>query len=117
MDLYLILFTMLVPVVTMFAGWMLKRYPPKTRNGVYGYRTRRSSSSRQAWDYAQRRSGALMLRLGLYALVASPLLTWLLPVWDLVTRATIVPLVQVALLFVPIIMVERELKQQFNDHK
>lgn len=34
----------------------VRRNMPKKPNGVYGYRTRRSMASQQAWDYANRRS-------------------------------------------------------------
>ncbi|MBL6646178.1 MAG: SdpI family protein [Flavobacteriales bacterium] len=35
---------------------VVRRNMPKKPNGVYGYRTRRSMASQQAWDYANRRS-------------------------------------------------------------
>ena len=38
----------------------LHKWPPKSTNMSYGYRTKRSQSSVKAWDYAQKRCFELM---------------------------------------------------------
>ena len=39
---------------------MLHRFPPHASNMTYGYRTRRSMASTEAWDHAQARSFQVM---------------------------------------------------------
>jgi len=46
-------------------GWLYVKYPPKKINQLYGYRTRRSMSNQQIWDYANRIGSKMMLSLGL----------------------------------------------------
>lgn len=62
---------LLLPLATLGFGWLLAKYSPKTINSVYGYRTRRSSSSQAAWDFAQQYSAKMMLRLGIVMLICS----------------------------------------------
>ena len=45
----------------LIAGLVLKIFPPKKINAVYGYRTRRAATSQAAWDYAQRLCAAVLL--------------------------------------------------------
>ena len=65
---YLFFVTLLVPVCMIGAGLFLWFNPPKTINSIYGYRTKRSRYSQEAWDYAQRFSGRLCFFLGLLTL-------------------------------------------------
>lgn len=45
-------------------GWVFLKYPPRTINGTYGYRSRRSKSSQEAWDFSQPMAARLMLKSG-----------------------------------------------------
>lgn len=50
-------------------AWVVKRYPPKRINQLYGYRTNRSMKNQEIWDEANRYSASLMYRLCLYCLL------------------------------------------------
>lgn len=45
----------------LIGGLILKIFPPKKINALYGYRTRRAASSQAAWDYAQRLCANVLL--------------------------------------------------------
>lgn len=47
------------------AGILIKLFPPKSINSVYGYRTRRSMSDQRLWNEANRYSASLMIMSGL----------------------------------------------------
>ncbi|AIC39241.1 hypothetical protein NRS6110_03438 [Bacillus subtilis] len=47
------------------AGILIKLFPPKSINSVYGYRTRRSMSDQRLWNEANRYSASLMILSGL----------------------------------------------------
>jgi uncharacterized membrane protein len=52
------------PIMLVIPGLILRSWPPKVINSIYGYRTRRSSQSQEAWDYANRLAGKLFVILG-----------------------------------------------------
>jgi len=56
--------TILSGLSLVVAGWAMLKYPPKSINAIYGYRTRRSKSSQEAWDFAQPMSARLLMRYG-----------------------------------------------------
>lgn len=50
-------------------GLLMKWFPPKKINSFYGYRTKRSMSSLQAWVFANKTSASIFLNLGVLLLV------------------------------------------------
>jgi uncharacterized membrane protein len=52
------------PIMLVIPGLILRAWPPKVINSIYGYRTPRSSQSQEAWDYANRLAGKLFVILG-----------------------------------------------------
>lgn len=92
-------------------GFIQYRFPPKKRNHFYGYRTPASQRSQEAWDFAQRYSARLMIRLGLAMLglgVGTALFS--IEISFEVAFGMGIPLLLVALM---IVCIERELAQQF----
>jgi uncharacterized membrane protein len=53
-----------IAFITLISGYLFRFKPPKTINFIYGYRTKRSMSSQEHWDFAHLYSGKLMLILG-----------------------------------------------------
>ncbi len=51
-------------IFTIF-GIIIYKFPPKLKNGYYGYRTMRSKQSQETWDFAQSYSSKLMIISGL----------------------------------------------------
>lgn len=48
-----------------FLSFLLYKFPPENINSFYGYRSSRSLSSQKKWDFAQKYSNKIMLRIGL----------------------------------------------------
>lgn len=59
----------LIPTLTGFifivAGFIQYKFPPKSINLFYGFRTKRSMKDQKSWDFAQIYSSKLMIKLGL----------------------------------------------------
>lgn len=59
----------LIPTLTGFifivAGFIQFKFPPKSINAFYGYRTNKSMRNQKSWDFEQLYSSKLMMKLGL----------------------------------------------------
>lgn len=68
---------LLIPLLTgpifMVAGIILKKFPPRQINALYGYRTNRSMKSQERWNFAQTYSASEMIKLGCLLLLTSSL--------------------------------------------
>ena len=58
------------------AGWIQEKYPPKSINSIYGYRTKASMRNPEVWKFAQEVSSKKMKRDGLYLIVLGLLLSF-----------------------------------------
>jgi len=111
----------LLPLIMTFWGLIWRKNGPKTINSVYGYRTKRSMASQEAWNFAHIYSGKIFLSVGLIQLV---LTLFLCIYWggyyksadsDFIGQVTIVVLSIQTLVFIAIIpIVEFELKKRFS---
>ncbi len=90
------------------------KFPPKKINSLYGYRTKRSMSSHEAWDFAQPYSGKMMLKyMAIYTLTAIlPLVFNDINEFVGVVLALVLMIVFMA---IPIIKTEKELKIRFGE--
>ena len=67
----LFLLPALVGLVMCIGGLLLKRFPPKGINVIYGYRTLRAMKDQAHWNYAQPLATTEMLRMGALLIVGS----------------------------------------------
>jgi len=58
-------------------GFYMKKNPPKKINHFYGYRTKRSMKSQEAWDFAQVYSSDIMVNIGLLHVLMSFIVVFL----------------------------------------
>ncbi|MBL6619505.1 MAG: SdpI family protein [Flavobacteriales bacterium] len=91
---------------------VVRRNMPKKPNGVYGYRTRRSMSSQQAWDYANRRSIDLMAMFSWPNIAAAVPCTLYL---DLDSAQLILYTAMTVFCVLPLAVVERELARGLHE--
>ena len=70
---YMLVMSLLLPLVMIVVGRLFVKKPPRSVNGAFGYRTRRSMQSQAAWDFAHAYNGRLWLRCGLALLPVSAL--------------------------------------------
>lgn len=100
---------------TGFVIWLTALYvlrnPPEKRNGIYGYRTKRSRQSQEAWDFAQIYSSELMKYSGLGLIIFSGLL-YFVPIRSIFMHLIVITGSMLILLF-PLYWTERELKARF----
>ena len=99
------------PTLILIGGLMLKR-PPTKPNGIYGYRTRRSRASQEAWDYSQVASSKRLL-VGGIAMVVLGLPGLFVTVSEGAGVLLGLGLVMLGT-FLPVIQTERELKARFD---
>jgi uncharacterized membrane protein len=105
----------ILSLVFVLAGLIMQRYPPQKINPVYGYRTRRSMQSPEAWKYAQRISSRRMVLSGLAGLIMF-FAAWLL---DFSEGAQAFLMFATLLLMIVYVFytVERNLKKKFFDDR
>ena len=82
-------------------------------NGTYGYRTKRSRSSQEAWDFAQEHSSYEFIKLGIITMMVA-LLGLVIHMQDMVglVLASIITILSVIL---TILRTENALKTNFNE--
>lgn len=62
---------LMLPVLMIIIGRVFEKNPPKTINGVYGYRTAMSRKNQDTWDFAHKYCGKLWWKTGWIMLVVS----------------------------------------------
>ena len=60
-------------------GWLLKKFPPKKTNHLYGYRTQRSMKNQATWEAANTYSSLVFFKVSLYSFFIPVALYFLYP--------------------------------------
>ncbi|GAA0086406.1 SdpC immunity protein SpdL [Clostridium sp. CTA-7] len=68
----------LVGIICIVAGFILKAFPPRKMNSIYGYRTPLSMKNQDTWNEAQKYSGNTFLILGLIYVALEFILNYLI---------------------------------------
>lgn len=68
---FMLICTLMQPVIMITFGNVFVKHPPKTINGVYGYRTSMSTKNQETWDFAHNYCGRLWKKLGYIMLFVS----------------------------------------------
>lgn len=118
-KIFMLCMALLSPAVMIGFGYHWKTHPPKQINSGYGYRTRRSMHSKQAWNYAHevcasvwRTAGWWTLAISLIAIAL--LLNILSDIETIGTLCFLLVLLQLIPLILALPITERALKQRFN---
>ena len=104
----------LIPAMMVAFGSLWRAHPPKTINGVYGYRTRRSTQNQETWAFAHGYVGRLWRRWGWVLAAATAVwggITRLLPAVDPWLEGVL--LLQLAVLLATLPCTERALGRTF----
>lgn len=91
---------------------LAKKFPPKKINSLYGYRTRKSMASQEAWDYAQIYSTNIMIKSMLIYTLSSSLVI-IIPDMNIVINLFLALTFMLIFIITPIIKTENELKKRF----
>lgn len=118
MDKGIYVMTLLIPLLMLATGLVFSRRTPKSINYLIGYRTRRSMINQETWNFANRTMGRIWITWSLLLLIPSILVLFFLKTrveQNLETWIVVLTLVQLAVLILSIIPVERALKAKFDD--
>ena len=116
---YMLLTSLLIPVIMLVFGWIFRCRAPKKINVWYGYRTARSMKNEDTWVFAHQHIGRTWMIAGAVLLVISviPMIAVYGKDIDTVSVVSLVlTVVQLIPLIVSLIPTERALKNTFDDN-
>ena len=116
---YMLLTSLLIPVIMLVFGWIFRCQAPKKINVWYGYRTARSMKNEDTWVFAHQHIGRTWLIVGAVMLVISviPMIAVYGKDVDTVSVVSLVlTVVQLIPLIVSLIPTEQALKKTFDDN-
>jgi len=108
-------------IIFLIIGSIQYRYPPKSINNWYGYRTDTSKRNQETWDEAQRYSSLFMAKGGLFLIVIGFLVVAALnlsPLSEKIRFAVMMPIFFASTVTTVILMLartEKHLKGKFGD--
>ncbi len=109
-----VLFVAFVPLLFIaIVGFYIKNNPPKKINQLYGYRTKRSMKSKEAWDFSQIYSADLLYTWSIAGMIGLALQIWLTPVNDVMSVTITSTMVLVLICGGAMYFTEKELKDKF----
>ena len=111
--------SLIVPMTMFLFGIWMRRRPPKTVNGVFGYRTRRSMKNEQTWRFAHEKCGKIWTCVGAVLLIVSAvvsILFWQKGVDALTRFTTTFSMAQIVVLLLTVVPVEHALKKNFDNN-
>lgn len=106
----------IIPIVLVIVGAILRKHIPANRYGAVGYRTKRSRSSQEAWEFANKEMANIMVKYGLIMLVASIVISAFFVKSNEVVASivcTVVMVLQCVGVVAAILVVEKKLKDKF----
>ena len=111
--------TLLIPIIMIIAGNSMRLGKFKPINYIVGYRTRRSMKNQQTWDYAHRECGLLWRRWGSTMLVLTVIAMLLFMGEDtdhIGVVGSVITVLQMIPLFLSIVIVEKKLREKFDEN-
>lgn len=109
-----VLWIAIIGLVYFIAGIILRVKPPKAINGLYGYRTKRSMKSIEAWNFAQEYSSLIMIRYGLIHVAIFLILSVFIQNINIAESLALALIPTFIIAAIPIIQTEKELKKRFD---
>ena len=116
---YMLLTSLLIPVIMLVFGWIFHRQAPKKINVWYGYRSARSMKNEDTWVFAHQHIGRTWMLVGAVLLVISviPMIAVYGKDDDTVSVVSLVLLfVQMLPMIMSLIPTERALKRTFDEN-
>ena len=116
---YMLLTSLLIPVIMLVFGWIFHRQAPKKINVWYGYRSARSMKNEDTWVFAHQHIGRTWMLVGVVLLVVSviPMIAGYGKDDDTVSVVSLVLLfVQMLPMIMSLIPTERALKKTFDEN-
>ncbi|HCW53185.1 MAG TPA: hypothetical protein DG753_05510 [Clostridium sp.] len=119
MKTFLGICNLLIPIVMIVVGVISSREIPENINTFIGYRTKRSMKNIDTWKFANKYCGELWKKLGIEIFAISiicnvPGFIFEIEVYSIISLVLIV--IQIAVIIFSIYLVERELKNKFDEN-
>ncbi len=114
---FLFIYNLFIPMLMILIGKRFYNKPPKEINSIIGYRTTRSMKNQQTWVFANTYMGKLWWQVGLVLIILTVLvqLPFIHSDFDkLGILSCVIIVVQSLFMLLPIIFVEKALKENFN---
>ena len=115
---FLTICNLLLPALMIVLGKEFIKNPPKTINGIYGYRTPRSKKNQDTWNFAHLYCGQLWWKIGwvMLPLAVIGMLPAIKKNDNIVgVMGTVVIIAECIVLFASIFFVERALVKKFDN--
>lgn len=107
-----------LPLIMIFAGWMMQAHPPKNINAWIGYRTKRSMKNMETWEFAHTYCGRLWKLYGIGMFSISVLFSVFFLFMKIETDVILMGIVvclQSLIFIIPILFTERALREEFEE--
>ena len=105
----------IIPMLILLVGYFMYKYPPKKINWFIGYRTRKSMKNEEDWKCANQYCGRIWIITALIMFVLTLILFvmfYLNIIGYTENTLAILVLIQVAIIILPIFLVENKLKNK-----
>lgn len=115
---FMLICNVLVPLITIIAGWFMWKHTPKKINNVIGYRTNRSMKNEDTWKFAHHFCGKLWWIMGwiIFGMSVIVLIPFFNFTYDTIGIVVVICVaVQSVILVTSIIPTEIALKKTFFD--
>lgn len=114
---FMFICNLIIPLLMIIFGKVMYHHTPKTINGIYGYRTKMSMKNKETWQFAHNYCGKLWVKIGYILLM--PTIIVQLPFINsnqniIGTVGGVISMFQIAVLLYSIVLVEKELKVNFD---
>ena len=109
-----VLWIAIIGIIYSTAGFIFRTNPPKRINGLYGYRTKRSMKSIEAWNFAQEFSALIMIRYGLIHVAIFLILSVFIQNMNIAVSLILALIPTFIIAAIPIVQTEKELKKRFE---
>lgn len=109
---------LIIPIVVLIVGLATKNHVPKNRYGAVGYRTARSRSSEEAWQYANKEMSRRMIKIGIISLIVTIVISaFFINSTEIVVGivTTVIVIAQCVPLIIGMLGIEKQLKEKFDE--
>ncbi len=117
-TIFIFVFNLLIPIIILILGLIFKNASTKI-NYIYGYRTVRSMKNQDTWEFANKYSGSINIKMGIIFTIIGLVIS-LITMNQGKTVQGIVMIIWVTVLTIAIIAtippVEKALKKNFDDN-
>ena len=105
---------LILPIGFIIYGFLYYKFASKKLSNFFGYKTSKTQLSQETWEYGNKRVGEIWMKLGgLYTLIV--LLLFLIMPSTREKASIIVVILALVVSFVPFSIVEKEIKEKFDE--